>query len=171
MRTGTLVSVEEYLKGDYQPDCDYVDGVLEERNVGEYNHGRLQGLIFAYLLRQQQTSGTRVVLEQRLQVGPARFSVPDLVITDGKPAEQVLTVAPLLCIEVLSPEDRLYRLRVRAEEYIAIGVPEVWIVDPMTLQAYRYSSNGFHEIGERVLITGDGRVRLDLDAIEQDLRD
>ena len=45
MQATTLVSVEEYLNSDYQPDCDYVDGVLEERNLGEYNHGRLQMLI------------------------------------------------------------------------------------------------------------------------------
>ena len=30
-----FVSVEEYLHSDPQPDVDYVDGVLEERNLGE----------------------------------------------------------------------------------------------------------------------------------------
>jgi hypothetical protein len=29
----SLVSVEEYLHTDYEPDCDFVDGVLVERNV------------------------------------------------------------------------------------------------------------------------------------------
>jgi len=29
------VSVEEYLHTVYEPDMDYVDGVLEDRNVGE----------------------------------------------------------------------------------------------------------------------------------------
>ena len=170
MQASTLVSVEEYLKSDYQPDCDYVDGVLEERNLGEYNHGRLQGLIFSYLLRDQRTTGTRAVVEQRIQVGPTRFRVPDVVVIDGKPTEQVLSQPPLLCVEVLSPEDRLSRVRGRADEYLRMGVPEVWIIDPETLQAYRYNSDGLHEIRERVLITADGRVRLDLDAIEQDLR-
>ena len=45
MATATLVSLEEYLKTSYEPDCDYVDGVLEERNLGEWNHGDLQGEI------------------------------------------------------------------------------------------------------------------------------
>ena len=31
----THVSVEEYLKTVYEPDCEYVDGVVEERNLGE----------------------------------------------------------------------------------------------------------------------------------------
>jgi hypothetical protein len=49
MATATLISLEEYLRTAYHPDCDYVDGVLEERNVGEWNHGDLQGEIVHYL--------------------------------------------------------------------------------------------------------------------------
>ena len=32
------VSVEEYLHSVYEPDLDYVDGRLEERNMGEFDH-------------------------------------------------------------------------------------------------------------------------------------
>jgi hypothetical protein len=38
----TLISIAEYLASNYEPDRDYIDGVLEERNLGEYDHGRLQ---------------------------------------------------------------------------------------------------------------------------------
>ena len=34
----TQVSLEEYLRTDYEPGCDYVDGELEERNTGELEH-------------------------------------------------------------------------------------------------------------------------------------
>ena len=34
----TMVSVDEYLHTAYHPDCDYVDGVVEDRNVGEKDH-------------------------------------------------------------------------------------------------------------------------------------
>ena len=34
----TQVSLEEYLRTHYEPDCDYVDGELEERNTGELEH-------------------------------------------------------------------------------------------------------------------------------------
>jgi Uma2 family endonuclease len=170
MQAGTLVSIDEYLHTPYDPDCDYVDGVLEERNLGETSHATLQLLIGSYLLRQKPLSGIHVMTEARMQTRPTRFRVPDITVTDGKPRERVLTVPPLLCIEILSPEDRLSRIRSRAQEYIEMGVPEIWIIDPETLQAYRCNSDGLHEIRERVLITADGRVRLDLDAIEQDLR-
>ena len=43
MQTGVQISVEDYLSTSYRPDCEYVDGVLLERNLGEFDHSRLQG--------------------------------------------------------------------------------------------------------------------------------
>jgi hypothetical protein len=48
--TESLVSVEEYLKTSYSPDCDYVDGVVEERNFGERDHAWIQGKFAALIL-------------------------------------------------------------------------------------------------------------------------
>lgn len=33
--TPTLLSIEEYLRSSYHPDADFVDGEIEERNLGE----------------------------------------------------------------------------------------------------------------------------------------
>lgn len=38
----TNVPLEEYLRTDYEPDAEYVDGEIEERNVGEYDHNLVQ---------------------------------------------------------------------------------------------------------------------------------
>jgi hypothetical protein len=32
------VSLKEYLATSYDPDVEYVDGVLEERNIGDWLH-------------------------------------------------------------------------------------------------------------------------------------
>ena len=48
MSAGTLISVEEYLNTSYDPDVEYVDGVLVERNVGHEQHSNVQSnIIFA----------------------------------------------------------------------------------------------------------------------------
>ena len=39
---GTLISVEEYLHTTYDPDCDYVDGEVLERNMGDQAHSTTQ---------------------------------------------------------------------------------------------------------------------------------
>ena len=36
------VSVDEYLHTVYEPDMDFVDGVLEDRNLGELDHYLVQ---------------------------------------------------------------------------------------------------------------------------------
>jgi hypothetical protein len=51
MPTPTLVSEEEYLHTSYEPDCEYVDGELVERNVGTLAHSRMQRLLIAYFAR------------------------------------------------------------------------------------------------------------------------
>jgi len=51
VQTETLVPLEEYLNTSYSPDREYRDGVLVERNVGDWAHARLQALFSAYIIR------------------------------------------------------------------------------------------------------------------------
>ena len=120
MPARTLISVEEYLRTSYRPDCDYVDGEVVGRNMGEWDHSRLQGKLLVYLARYEK-AGCIAVPEQRVQVGAARFRIPDICLVLGEPGEKILTKPPFLCIEVLSPEDRLSRVMVRVKRVMAIG--------------------------------------------------
>lgn len=43
----TKVSLEEYLNTSYRPDVEYIDGELQQRNVGEIEHAKM---ILAVLL-------------------------------------------------------------------------------------------------------------------------
>ena len=47
MATSTRLSLSEYMKTSYRPDREYVDGELLERNVGKWEHARLQALLAA----------------------------------------------------------------------------------------------------------------------------
>ena len=132
----SVISLEDYLSHTYEPDCDYVDGHLEERNLGEWDHSRLQLRLGAYLLAQYGRQGIEVVTEQRVRVEPRRYRITDLCVVLGKPGEQILTKPPFLCIEILSPEDRMRRVKIRIADYLAMGVPYVWVLDPQTRQAY-----------------------------------
>jgi Uma2 family endonuclease len=142
----TLISVEEYVATRYRPDRDYVDGIVEERNVGKWDHGDLQLAIGSYLRQRQKKWGIRVVVETRVQVSKERFRVPDVCVVLGEPGEQILTQPPFICIEVLSPEDRLSRLEDRVDDYLKMGVPNVWVLDPRTKRAWNITpSDGWRE--------------------------
>jgi Uma2 family endonuclease len=114
------ISVEEYLASSYEPDCDYVDGHIEERNLGEWNHSTLQAWIASYFLTRYARDGVRVATELRVQVKATRFRIPDICIVLGDPGEQILTKPPFLCIEILSPEDRMSRIEERINDYLAM---------------------------------------------------
>ena len=149
METGTLVSVNEYLSTSYHPDRDYVDGYVEERNLGEFDHARLQTLLAIYFGSREKELGLCVVVEQRVQVSPTRFRVPDVcVLLGGRPKDQIFRTPPFICIEILSPEDRLSRVQERMRDYLHFGVPYVWMIDPETRQAYRWTLEGMFEIKE-----------------------
>ena len=154
MSARTLISVEDYLATAYEPDCDFVDGHIEERNVGEVTHARLQLRIGAYLLARYESQGLIVMTEVRVQVRHSRFRVPDVCVTVGEPGEEMLTKPPFICIEILSPEDRMSRVEVRINDYLAMGVPYVWVLDPETRQAFAATAaTGLQEVKIGVLKT------------------
>jgi len=146
--TAQLVSLEEYLRTSYRPDCDYIEGELRERNVGQYDHSRLQFLILLALGRKEEEWQIHTLPEQRLRVGQRRYRIPDILVLDGAaPRTSVIETAPLLCIEILSPDDRMSEILERAGDYLSMDVPETWIFDPAK-KAYVYSRQGLHEASQ-----------------------
>src|ERR1700738_1406327 len=105
MAAGILVPLEEYLSRNYEPDMDYDDGVLIERNVGQRKHSRTQGGIVTHLWNHEKTWGIKVYVEQRIQIAPRRFCVADVCATlASAPVEDILITPPLFTIEILSPD-------------------------------------------------------------------
>jgi len=154
MKTETFVSVEEYLKTSYEPDCDYVDGEVQERNVGERDHSKLQGEFFFFFRQRQQQWKTFVFLEQRVQISSTRFRVPDICVYMGaEPAEQIFRTPPFICIEILSPEDRMERIQQKIDDYLNFGVRYVWVINPRGRRAWTYSRDGSREIFDGFLRT------------------
>ena len=142
----TRMSVEEYLRTPFRPDVDFVDGVIEERNVGEFDHARLQGILLRLLGEMEETWNVYVSPELRVQVSEARFRVPDVCVTDARQQiEQIPRRPPLLCVEVLSPEDRLPRVLERAKDFHRMGVATVWIFDPETRKVWVSGAEGARE--------------------------
>jgi Uma2 family endonuclease len=163
--TGTVISLEEYLTSSFRPDVDYVDGHLEERHLGEIEHGQM---IMQLMLLLREIPGVFAYLETRTQVAPGRFRVPDVcAYVDRKPTDKrIFTAAPFLCVEILSPEDRLSRTMRVAKDYFGMGVMNVWIVDPLDRVAYICDEGGTGlKIAQNVLITSDSRIVIPLESL------
>ena len=147
----------------YRPDCDYVDGVLVDRNVGEKNHAKAQQEIWYYLRAGRVKWNIFPILESRVQVSRTRYRVPDISVFVGpEPDEQIFTTPPFLCVEILSPEDRMSRMQQRIDDYFAFGVKYVWVVDPQTHRAWIYQAEGMREVRDGVLRTANPDIEIPL---------
>jgi Uma2 family endonuclease len=159
MSVAAQVSIDEYLHTSYDPDCDYVEGVLIERNVGQTEHSRLQILLGAYLVSHEKEWKIFPVTEQRVQVAPGRIRIPDIcLLLGGHPGQEVFQIPPFVCIEILSPDDSMSGMQDRIDDYLAFGVKYVWIVDPWRLRAYVTTDAGMSECRDGVLRTSDPEI-------------
>jgi len=155
MATGVLVSVEEYLRTSYRPDCDYVDGQVVERNLGEYEHSSTQREILFFLAGRFPQLRKRLLPEQRVQVKRTRYRIPDVcILAEGAPREKIITTPPALCIEILSPEDTVTRTLERIKEYLSMGVPTCWIIDPVRREGWVATPGRLEEATDGVLRAG-----------------
>jgi Uma2 family endonuclease len=163
MKAATLVPVEEYLRTSYRPDRDYVDGQVIERNLGEHEHSDLQTEFAFYFRQRRKQWKLHAVVEQRVQVSPTRYRIPDIcVVPSGGPHPTIYREPPLICIEILSKDDRLPRVEQRIDDYLKFGVRHVWLVDPMKKRAWTYTAEGHGEAGDGILRTGDPAIQVDL---------
>ena len=131
MGVSTLISVDEYLRTGYDPDCDFIEGEVLERNVGKRRHGYAQLRIGAWFVQRREALRLEALTELRMRVGPGRVRIPDVVVTElPLPDEEVFTTPPYLCIEVMSPDDTVAAMQDRLDDYLQFGVPSLWVIDP-----------------------------------------
>jgi Uma2 family endonuclease len=126
-----LISLDEYLRTSYHPDCDFIEGEVLERNVGKRKHGYAQARVAAWFIQRQQTLRLEAITELRMRVGPNRIRIPDAVFCEMPlPEEEIFTSPPYLCVEVMSPDDTIAAMEDRLDDYLQFRVPNVWVIEP-----------------------------------------
>ena len=132
MATALHIPLKDYLRQNFRPDREFVDGEIRERNVGKYEHARVLALLAIWFGQHEKDWGFQVVTEQRVQVSPTRVRIPDVTLLPVGPQPDVIAFPPALVIEILSPDDTYSDNQERAQDYRAMGVETVWIIDPKT---------------------------------------
>ena len=142
-----LWTVREYLRTSWSPDREFVDGRIEERNLGEKEHSIIQRyLTFLFMLKRAEW-GVEVFPELRTQTKARNFRVPDVLVTRVEDKfEHYVTHPPLIAVEILSPEDTMRAMREKATEYRLFGVEHIWVIDPEPRIAYRCTESGLEEV-------------------------
>jgi Uma2 family endonuclease len=170
MSTG-FSALEYYLHETWSPDREFVNGEIVERNLGEKSHAAWQIALCRLLSDLRMSANIRVYPELRLQTSATNFRIPDVMAIDrNAPDEEIITHAPLLCVEILCPEDRYSKMEEKVEEYFRMGVPAVWIIDPRTQTGYQ--CEGARVADWRVtatLVVPGTTIRIEMSALLADL--
>jgi Uma2 family endonuclease len=111
-------------------------------------------------LREQ---GVVALPEVTLRLSASKFLVSDVVASAQRIEDPYPTGPVLLCVEILSPEDRPGSMLAKCEQYHTWGLPFCWVIDPEKQTAWEYHSGGDPVHIERggILRAGELTVRLD----------
>ena len=116
-------------------------------------------LFIGYFAEHAEEFGVRVYPSLRTRVSDSRIRVPDVLLQRrDDPFEDIVTVPPLLCIEVLSPEDRMIAMLEKIDDYLEMGVPVVWLIDPRRRRMFCGDKEGLHPVAELVVPGSDVRL-------------
>ncbi|HEY8504313.1 MAG TPA: Uma2 family endonuclease, partial [Gemmataceae bacterium] len=131
---------------------EVVDGVLRERKMGaetSYVAAILLGRILDFVLERRlgwcfTTDGGYQCFPDR----PKLVRFPDVSfvrhgrLPEERPPKGHMRLAPDLAVEVVSPNDLYYEIEQKIEDYLSVGVPLVWVVNPEVRTVHVYRPDG-----------------------------
>jgi len=162
------VPLEVYLNTSWEPDAEYVDGVIEERPMGEFDHSSWQHAIELWFAQHAKEWNIRVRPELRVQVKPGNFRVPDVTVLDrNRPIEQIITHPPIAVIEILSPQDLLSNMLKKLREYQQMGIQTILVLNPGGDDHYRFSAFGLMPLEPTAFDLPGSACRFDLDKVKK----
>ncbi len=142
-----LWTVQEYLATSWRPDREFVEGRIEERNLGEKDHSIIQRYLTVLFAIKRDEWSAEVFPELRTQIAARNFRVPDvLVVRKGDSFERYIAHPPLIAIEILSPEDKLTAFQKKSDQYSQFGIENIWVIDTELRIAYQYTASGLEEV-------------------------
>jgi Uma2 family endonuclease len=82
-----------------------------DRNAGGKSHAKAQWKIMLLLHQGRAQWNIFPTQETRVQISQTRYRVPDICVFAGpEPDDEIFTRPPFICVEILSPEDRMSRI-------------------------------------------------------------
>jgi Uma2 family endonuclease len=143
---------------------ELVGGRLVEKTMGGFASW-VAGRILQLLGDQAQNLGLGWVLDaegsyQCFPDDPRKVRKPDVsFIRRGRLPNELMPsghipLPPDLAVEVVSPNDTVYEVDTKVREYLAAGVPLIWVVNPEARTVHVYRADGSLErLGENDVLT------------------
>jgi Uma2 family endonuclease len=161
-----LITGDELLAmGDIGP-CELIDGGVVRMNPIGRSHAYVAANLSMTLNQfvRQHKLGEVLVGEIGIfiQREPDRIRAADIAFVSMERLAETtesgyLKTAPDLVVEIISPSDRWQEVRAKLEDYFAIGVHRVWIVEPDNRAVLVYHSiTEMRKLSEGDTVIGEG---------------
>jgi Uma2 family endonuclease len=157
-----LWTQEQYLKLTNQTNhlIEFSDGEIEVLPMPTSGHQVILLLLYELFKAVVQRAGGKVLVAPlRLQVRPGKFREPDILMlcdaTDPRYQDAFWLGADVV-VEIVSPDRPERDTEEKPRDYAEAGIPEYWIVNPLTntitvleLAGEVYREHGVFHRGER----------------------
>jgi len=143
-----ITGEELYNLGDIGP-CELVKGRIVKMSPTNTTHSIIESELIRLLgnFVRERDIGEVMGGEIGIYTGrnPDTVRGADIVVISyerlqKKQSATFLDVPPELIVEIVSPTDRWKDIREKLEEYFAIGVEKVWVVDPDNQSILKFNS-------------------------------
>lgn len=125
-----------YALPDSPERYELLEGMLVMAPPPDGSHQSIQGWLVHQLWKFAEDSGGQVLGSPTgVQIGSSTVFEPDVLYLAPHQASLLeprgVRGAPVLIVEISSPSTRRYDMSTELPAYLAAGVQEVWIVDPV----------------------------------------
>ena len=134
------VPMDEYLRTSYEWEPEWVDGELVERSLPNNAHSRAQSRIDHAVVAAEKACRLYARPGLRVRVAPNRWRIPDISVFAGEEPSGDYPANVYSAIEIVSPADPARELNDKLEEYAAMGIPYIWVVDPERRRLQQYTN-------------------------------
>lgn len=150
---------EQLYPDDCKPYVEYWFGEAVQKCMPTVVHGVMQWVLAMLLSRR----GWMAASEVRLKISKVAYPVPD-VIANRTPLQDPSPTEPFdLCVEILSPGDKLRDVFTKGAHYLDWGIRTVWIIDPKKATAYKMCLNNPQPVPVSMsgyLVAGSGEAEV-----------
>lgn len=147
MPVKAALTEEAYLRTSF-PDLDreFRDGEVIERSIPDWFHSRTQAIVASFFGVRESTLNVQAAPGLRVKLRAGRHAIPDVsVFWPAEPPGSVPDRLPLIAIEIISVDDRIADVLEKLREYMAAGIPHLWLLDPRNKRMYLYR-DGLREV-------------------------
>ena len=152
MATKAQITAEQYLQMTFEHDAEFVRGEVVERSMPDYIQGKIAFLIAQALVPVSRSHPLYPCFEVRMRVAPNVYRIPGVSVFAGEePNQNVPSAPPLLVTEIVSKDDRYHDLMEKLEKYRIWGVPNIWVIDPLSKRFAVYTQGWLQNVSSLTL--------------------